>query len=285
MNTRSTLVLVSVIVAVLALGLYWAATRPVPLNVTSIEPTSGVIGSNITIGGSGFTHDVYVLLERGTERGFIQPDSSGSNDLEFTVPATIDACLFPERPGENLCIDPPLQLRPGTYDVSTWRSWKTEHVGSFTLLETEPRHMLEAIPADDLASARKVLVSYFDLLSAKNYTEAKAYHGSGYEILRQWNPDIGPNDYETLLRHGCEENGWICISIKNIVEQKQTSPSEFEFVVQFSEPHGSTDVGDVFALGPCCDEADSGERTTDFTFRVVKTGTRFVVTTAPAYTP
>lgn len=146
--------------------------------------------------------------------------------------------------------------------VLTWEIWVDEQHTFFPFGGESLPVIVKSASSDDLSGARKALVSYFDLLSAKNYTEAKAYHGSGYEILRQWNPDVDPNDHETLLKQGCEENGWVCSSIKNIVGQKQISPSEFEFVVQFDNPLGST-----------------------FTFRVVKIETLFVVTTAPVYTP
>ncbi|MFZ2522346.1 MAG: hypothetical protein WAX44_03975 [Minisyncoccia bacterium] len=119
----------------------------------------------------------------------------------------------------------------------------------------------------------------------KQYGVAVEYHGSGYETLQNWNPTTSPNDYTTLLKAGCEANGWQCLKIKNVLSQQKISESEYKFIVQFEKPERSTGSETVFTQRPCCGEEDTGQRKTDFEYVVKKTKGNFVVITPPIYTP
>jgi hypothetical protein len=133
----------------------------------------------------------------------------------------------------------------------------------------------------NLLMAKEALITYFSLLNEKKYSEAVKYHGSGYDYLWDWNPTIDRNNYSQLLKMGCEENGLKCLKIRNILEQQQVSPSEFKFIVQFSENDGT-----LFKRGSCCGSTEEQQPTeTDFEFVVRKKGENYLVVTQPVYVP
>ena len=150
----------------------------------------------------------------------------------------------------------------------------------------------EQMPSNDTAStnnnidlALQALITYFNLLKTKQYSAAVVYHGSGYESLSYWNPDINPNDHAALLKNGCEKDGLQCLKIKNVLSRQQISESAFKFIVQFEKPDWSTGNEIVFTQGPCCGAPDTGERNTEFEYVVKKKGASFVVLTSPIYVP
>ncbi len=133
----------------------------------------------------------------------------------------------------------------------------------------------------DIQLARESLITYFNLLNEKRYAEAIKYRGNGYEGLQNWNPAMDANDHVSLVMTGCEMNGWRCLKIKDVITQKQTSPADFEFVVQFANDNGT-----LFKRGPCCGATEEEMPTeTDFKYSVKKEGGNFQVMTDPVYTP
>lgn len=143
----------------------------------------------------------------------------------------------------------------------------------------------EIVPTEfvegDMERAKESLVTYFDLLAAKEYAQALDYHGSGYELFIQNNPDVDPSDYAALLKAACEQNGFNCLKVRDIVEEEQVSATEFKFMVQFTAKDGS-----LFERGPCCgatEEEHPIER--EFEVVVVKEAGNFLVTTQPPYVP
>lgn len=129
--------------------------------------------------------------------------------------------------------------------------------------------------------AREALISYFDLLNRKQYNEATKYHGSGYDYLRDWNPNLDKNDYAGMLKNGCEINGLQCLKIKDILEQEQISPVEFKFIVQFEN-----DDGTLFKRGPCCGATEEQMPTqADFEYAVKLVDGNYLVISQPVYVP
>ncbi len=121
--------MVIVCAALLVLGLhFFLQTR------LALAPSAAAIGETVTIRGSGFWGETYILFQRDSVQGYIQPDMSGGDEMTFRVPETIDPCLFPRAQGEDPCKDASISLQMGTYNVSTWQSWKTKYVGQFTVL-------------------------------------------------------------------------------------------------------------------------------------------------------
>ena len=133
-----------------------------------------------------------------------------------------------------------------------------------------------------LKQARKALITFFEFLHNGQYEEAAKLYAGGYEVLRDWNPLLDPKDHAALLRNGCIYNGLKCLRVKNIVEEKQVSPVEYHFIVEFMNSDGS-----LFVRGPCC-----GANATDmppqsqFAFIVIRDCEgEFVIPCLPVYVP
>ncbi len=109
-------------------------------------------------------------------------------------------------------------------------------------------------PPNKLEMARNALTTYFSLLHDGRYSEAVSYYGGDYERLRNWNPVVEKNDYVTLFRNGCTGNGFNCLRIKNIVRERQLSPVEFQFIVEFMKNNGSLFI--VYGYGQDPEDTD-----------------------------
>jgi len=128
---------------------------------------------------------------------------------------------------------------------------------------------------DDLEQARESLFSYLSLLHAGRYAEAVNLYGGSYDILRDWNPAVDPNDYAALFESGCEINALICLDVASVLLKKAVSSHEFKFVVEFYNEDGS-----LFVSGP---ETSSESQ---FVFTVLKDEDgKFLVQDLPVYTP
>jgi hypothetical protein len=101
--------------------------------------------------------------------------------------------------------------------------------------------------AHPLDAARTTLASFFSLLNAGEYEPAAELYAGDYDVLRDNNPLIGPDDHAGLLRNACEMNGYQCLKLLRIVSQSQSSPTEFQFTVEFSNADGT-----AFVRGQCC---------------------------------
>jgi len=76
------------------------------------------------------------------------------------------------------------------------------------------RNQLTPTPADDeksevLSTFRK----FFDHLADKDYENAVIYYGGSYEVLQDHNPALDPENYQGLMRHACEINGFQCLRV------------------------------------------------------------------------
>jgi len=92
-----------------------SSNNTVILAITSINPSSGGIGSRITITGSGFTPTGNSI---NFGKGFIPNISSLGDSLSFNVPDGLSpACAFPKS-GEPACLVPATLTTPGVYDIS-----------------------------------------------------------------------------------------------------------------------------------------------------------------------
>ncbi len=135
----------------------------------------------------------------------------------------------------------------------------------------------------DLHLAKQALSTYFNLLNTKQYDLASVYHGGGYEALQNWNTDISPNDHAALLKRGCETNGWQCLKVKNVLQEKQVSQDEFFFMIEFEKAQWSTGSENTFIQEPCCGDAATGQRKTNFEYTVRKVGDYFIIMNPPVY--
>lgn len=139
----------------------------------------------------------------------------------------------------------------------------------------------EPTQTNDLESAKNTLLTYFTLLNDKKYSVAVQYHGSGFEYIQNWNPDIDKNDYPKLLEMGCIKNGLQCLEISKVLSEKIVSPTEFLFEVQFANDNGT-----LFMQKQCCGATEQQMPTKDsFEFTVKKINGNFIITTQPVYIP
>jgi Tol biopolymer transport system component len=122
---------------------------------------------------------------------------------------------------------------------------------------------------DELARARGALVKFLSLLHDGRYAEAVSYYGGDYQVLRDRNPTVPPNDYAWLLKNGCTVNGLQCFAVKAIVDEQEISPGEYVFTVEFAQ-------GDPSARQPPAGQIN---------FTVVKVEGEFLVQELPVYVP
>lgn len=145
-----------------------------------------------------------------------------------------------------------------------------------TLAEIE--EMIATAPVfslDDLEQAREALSSYFSLLHAGRFAEAVNLYGGSYDILRDWNPAVDPNDYAALFENGCAVNGLKCLNVASVLLKEAASSHEFKFIVEFMNEDGS-----LFVSGP------ETSPQSQFTFTVLKDEDgKFLVQDLPVYTP
>ncbi len=173
-----------------------------------------------------------------------------------------------------------VSVNPSKEDLSNSslsESLSSSHNSSFS---SQTPFIAQPVIEADIYPARKALIKYFTLLHAGEYIEAVSYHGSGYEQLRQWNPNEDSNNYSTLLKNGCEMNGLQCLKIKTIISQK-ISDEKIVYIVQFENEDGT-----VFKQGPCCGATEEAMPTkTNFEFTVQKDLNGYLVMTSPVYVP
>lgn len=142
--------------------------------------------------------------------------------------------------------------------------------------------LLPTNTVNDEELALSVLVQFLQSLHDGQYGKAAQLYGGTYEIMINYNPDIGAGDRAALLQNACTINGFQCLQIKRVSLDKRVSETEFRFRVEFLNADGT-----LFALEPCC---GSGEidllPQSVFYFPVVKTSKdSFVVMDMPPYVP
>lgn len=122
----------------------------------------------------------------------------------------------------------------------------------------------------DVERAREALLQFFSLLHLARYSEAAAYYGGDYSVLRDWNPDVPEGDYAKLFENACTVNGLQCLEIRTASPGAELKPGVYQYSVDFTTPDGS-----VFVYG--------AER--QFTYTVLKADGRFLVQELPVYVP
>jgi len=131
-------------------------------------------------------------------------------------------------------------------------------------------------------AAQETLVQFFDLLNAGQYAQAAELFSGSYETMIEQNPGLDPEKHAALFQAACQINGAQCLKVKSAILQTEAEPSQYTFLVEFSNPDGS-----LFVQGPCCggNETDSPPQS-QFPFRVIKDASgKFTVLDPPIYTP
>ncbi|MEW6085112.1 MAG: hypothetical protein AB1607_11005 [Chloroflexota bacterium] len=129
--------------------------------------------------------------------------------------------------------------------------------------------------------AQGVLIRFFDLLNAKQYTEADLLYGGEYEQMQVFNPSSDPADHAALWSWSCEFAGLQCLKV-HTATFKNLQGDTYVFQVEFSNSDGS-----LFVLGPCCGANETEmPPVSQFDYRVAKDGDgKFKVMDLPPYVP
>ncbi|GAB4473016.1 MAG: hypothetical protein Kow0088_07990 [Anaerolineales bacterium] len=133
-----------------------------------------------------------------------------------------------------------------------------------------------------LDAAKQALVAYFEALKSGDYRAVVELYGGSYDVLKDMNQDISPDDHFALWARACEQNGFVCdLQIKNWVNAAQLSPEEFRLTVELQNPDGT-----LFVLGPCCGaEVENFPPLTQFDFVIRRDGEIFLVQSLPVFVP
>ena len=129
--------------------------------------------------------------------------------------------------------------------------------------------------------AQQALMDFFSNLAQGDFVSAQELYGGSYEILVEMNPDLNPDDHETLLQNACQINGFQCIDARIVTFNELTSKGEYIFTIEFEKPDGS-----LFVLEACCGETPTTPPQFQFEYRVVESGDgTFHVLELPVYIP
>jgi hypothetical protein len=133
---------------------------------------------------------------------------------------------------------------------------------------------------NEVPMAEAILQEYFRALSEGRFSSAADVYGGDYDELAANNPDIDPEDHAALFNRWCTQNGGVCLPVRDVVSRDVLEDGGIRFRVRFSNPDGS-----LFEIGPCCGEADTGQRTSEFDFVVRRIGGELKVLQLPPYVP
>lgn len=138
----------------------------------------------------------------------------------------------------------------------------------------------EPTPSPD--AALQALQEYFQALTEGDYARAAGLYGGDWEVLRNNNPLVDPQDYAALLENGCEFNGFLCsLTLRAVTSKTSLSDSRWQFIVELNNADGST-----FVLGPCCGaDATIMPSVRQFTYTVEQTAQGWQVLELPIYVP
>jgi len=130
-------------------------------------------------------------------------------------------------------------------------------------------------------AARQVLTDFFKHLNQAEYDQATALYGGDYVTLREWNPEMDPQNYLGLWENGCQLNGLQCMEIRSAT-LKEKYLDIYVFTVEFNNPDGT-----LFEQGPCCGAVESDQPpVSKFDYRVQKSVEgKFLVLDQPVYLP
>jgi hypothetical protein len=112
------------------------------------------------------------------------------------------------------------------------------------------------------------------------YEGAAAVYAGPTALLEAYNPDVNPNNVPLLLERYCTQNGGVCLPIATVLEREAPAADTFVFRVEFALTDGT-----IFEIGACCGEEDTGQRTREFTYTVLRLDGEFRVFKLPPYVP
>lgn len=129
--------------------------------------------------------------------------------------------------------------------------------------------------------AKQALTDFFTYLNQSDYAKADLLYAGDYQTMIDWNPDVDPNDHQTLWKNACTMNGLQCLKVRSATLRAEKA-NEFVFTVEFSNPDGS-----LFVRGPCCGATETEmPSVSQFDYTVLKDAEgQFKVVDLPVYVP
>jgi len=131
---------------------------------------------------------------------------------------------------------------------------------------------------NEQSKAETAMHSFLDALVNRDYSTAVQFYGGDYEELVQWNPDVIPTDYQSLWQRGCEQNGLVCLKLKDVIKVEKNN-SLFIFTVTFE-----TTDGKVFETSGCCGQTQKSTSEFLITVKADNSGIYKVISGLP-YVP
>lgn len=134
----------------------------------------------------------------------------------------------------------------------------------------------------DAELALQTLNDFFTYLQAGRYAEASLLYGGSYNVMRDHNPELDPDDYAALFHNACTINGAMCLKIRSAELWIKPSATEFRFMVEFENPDSS-----LFVLGPCCGDTNPSQpQQKEFIYTVKRDDSgSYMVMEMPVYLP
>jgi hypothetical protein len=100
-------------------------------------------------------------------------------------------------------------------------------------------------PATDVDAARQAMLSFFTDLAEQRYEEAGALFGGSYDIYKIQDESISADQPGMAWQNICQIE--FCLMISDILDSRQVSPDEYEFLVGFVNSNGMR-----FYYSICC---------------------------------
>lgn len=177
------------------------------------------------------------------------------------------------QPGEDIVAELPFgdYLAPGVHVIDV-----SPCCGASLWLQVED----SLVPDAELAL--QTLYDFFNHLQAGRYAEASFLYGGTYNVMRDHNPQVDPDDFTMLFHNACTINGAMCLKIRSAKLWLKPSATEFRFTVEFENPDGS-----LFVLGPCCGDTNPTQpQQKEFIYTVkYDDAGKYVVMEMPVYLP
>jgi len=132
------------------------------------------------------------------------------------------------------------------------------------------------------ASSVVALTDFFQALREGDYERAVELYGGPYTTLEEYNPDLDPQDRAKLLARACQVNGFVCLSVGEVVAIQPGTYETYNVSVTFLDEDGT-----LFVREGCCGESSERvEPQSVFTFEVKKeAGRHWRVMNLPVYIP
>ena len=92
---------------------------------------------------------------------------------------------------------------------------------------------------EKLDRAQKTLILYFTELHDGDYAEAASHYSGSYQLLELLGSQEQTINKSLRLREACEQSGFDCLRVMEVVSAEQMGPHQYRFEVTFEEDDGT----------------------------------------------